>query len=416
MNAFRAIGLCAAALAAIARGADEWLDRVDDALAGSARHDAIRWRLSGTLDLEEYHFEQPAPALIFADGPNLFNPRLNLYLDAQLGAQVYLFAAARADRGFDPSEEGAQWHLEEYALRIRPWLNRRFDLQLGKFPTVVGNWVERHDSWDNPFVSAPLPYENLTAIWDTVAARSLSTLLVWAHLSPGVPGNVSYDDKLPRIPVIWGPSYASGAALAGTAGKVDYAFELKNAAPSSRPQAWDVSQTQWQHPTVSGRLGYRPDERWNLGFSASVGSYLRPAAEPTVAPGYNLDQYREILLGQDLGFAWHHFQLWAELFEVRFAIPRVGHADTVSYYFEGKYKFTPQFFGALRWNQQLFGTLRDSAGNPTPWGQDIWRIDIGPGYRFTAHTQLKLQYSLQHEAHAPAEIQRTIAGQFTVRF
>ena len=32
----------------------------------------------------------------------------------------------------------------------------------------------------------------------------------------------------------------------------------------------------------------------------------------------------------------------------------MGNADTFAYYLEGKYKFTPQFFAALRWNQQLF--------------------------------------------------------------
>ena len=28
----------------------------------------------------------------------------------------------------------------------------------------------RHDSWENPFITAPLPYENLTAIWGIAAA------------------------------------------------------------------------------------------------------------------------------------------------------------------------------------------------------------------------------------------------------
>jgi predicted porin len=199
------------------------------------------------------------------------------------------------------------------------------------------------------------------------------------------------------LPIIWGPSYASGAALFGGIGKFDYAVEMKNAALSSRPEVWDAAQTQWQHPTFSGRLGYRPDVSWNLGFSASTGSYLQPLAAPTLAAGYNLDDYRETVLGQDLGFAWHHFQFWSEVYRARFEIPRVGFADTTAYYLEAKLKFTPQFFGALRWNQQLFGTVRDSNGSPVPWGRDVWRIDLGFGYRFTPHTQFKVQYSWQHE-------------------
>ena len=52
-------------------------------------------QLRGTLDFESYHLDGPAPALIFTDDNFLLNSRLRLYLDAQLGAQVYLFAQAR---------------------------------------------------------------------------------------------------------------------------------------------------------------------------------------------------------------------------------------------------------------------------------------------------------------------------------
>ena len=121
-----------------------------------------------------------------------------------------------------------------------------------KFATVVGNWVARHYSWDNPFVTAPLPYENLTAIWDSVAADSSATLLRWAHVrtKAGDFSGDEFSDKHRRLPIIWGPSYASGVAMFGRIGKVDYAAELKNTSLSSRPEAWDATETQWQHPDL----------------------------------------------------------------------------------------------------------------------------------------------------------------------
>src|SRR5881397_2731364 len=81
---------------------DDVFDRLDNALAVSLFQDNLRVRLSGTLDLEFYNFEQPAPGLIDSRTDNLFNPRLTLFVDAQLGAQVYFFAQTRVDRGFDP--------------------------------------------------------------------------------------------------------------------------------------------------------------------------------------------------------------------------------------------------------------------------------------------------------------------------
>lgn len=94
----------------------------------------------------------------------------------------------------------------------------------------------------------------------------------------------------------------------------------------------------------------------------------------------------------------------------------MGNADTFAYYLEGKYKFTPQLFGAVRWNQQLFATVPDGAGGSARWGRDLWRMDTSLGYRFTAHTQLKVQYSFQDTDADSRDLRHTLAAQFTLRF
>ena len=94
----------------------------------------------------------------------------------------------------------------------------------------------------------------------------------------------------------------------------------------------------------------------------------------------------------------------------------MGDADTYAYFLEGKYKFTPQLFGAMRWNQQLFATVPDGAGGRVRWGRDLWRIDTSIAYRFTAHMQLKVQYSFQDETADSRDLTHTLAAQFTVRF
>jgi len=133
-----------------------------------------------------------------------------------------------------------------------------------------------------------------------------------------------------------------------------------------------------------------------------------------------LTEFRHFLeaavLGQDASFAWRHLQMWVEFYEARFQVPRVGDADTFAYYIEAKYKFTPQFFGAIRWNQQLFGDVSNGSGQSIGWSPDLARIDIAVAYRFTSHTQLKLQYDYQHETTAPGDDNHLLAAQFTVRF
>jgi hypothetical protein len=406
MNALSALGICLFACSASAFDVDDLFDRLDNALSVSALENNLRARLSGTLDVELYHFNQPAPALIDSSIDNLFNPRLTLFLDAQYGRQFYFFAQSRLDRGFDPAARGAQARLDEYALRVTPSENGSVNFQIGKFSTVVGNWVGRHLSWENPFVDAPLVYENITAISDKSAPRSPLDFV--RRFEAG--------NKYEFNPVIWGPDYASGVSVFGRVGDFDYAAELKNAPLAARPESWSLTEVGFDRPAANARIGFRPNEAWNFGLSGGEGPYFRPEADRTLPPGHDLDDYRELVLGQDVSFALHHFQLWAEFYEARFEVPRVGDADTFAYYLEAKYQFAPQLFGAVRWNQQVFSTVDTRTSGGVRWNPDIVKIDVAGGYRATSHTQLKLQYSFQQETARPQDNNHIFAAQFTVRF
>src|SRR5437016_14596196 len=77
---------------------DDFLDRLDNAMTLSAFQDNIRARLSGTIDLEVYHIQQPVPELIDTKIEKLFNPRFTLFLDTQPGNSFYLFCQLHLDR------------------------------------------------------------------------------------------------------------------------------------------------------------------------------------------------------------------------------------------------------------------------------------------------------------------------------
>ena len=405
MNPLRAFSLAVLAMSAASACGDDLLDRVDEALTFSGYDEQVRAHLSGLLDLEFYQFNGGAPGLLSTNDSNLWNSCLTLWFDAQLGTHIYLFAHARLDRGFDPSDVPLQARLEEYAARWTPWDDARFNLQAGRFATVVGNYVEHHQSWENPFINAPLIYEHMTEIRDAGTPR-----YAYGY------GAAAAESKYEYIPVIWGPSYATGLSVCGRLGQFDYAAELKNASLSSRPTTWDASDHGFAYPTLSARAGYRPNMAWALGVSASEGAYLTDQALAGLPPGTGLGDFKQYVLGQDISFAWNHWQLWAEVYEARFDVPNVGNADTLGYYLEAKYKFTPNLFGALRWNQQSFDNVPNRYGAMHPWGHDIWRIDTAMTYRFTPRSQLKLQYSFQHEDQAELSISHLLAAQFTVRF
>lgn len=417
MKWMRAIAVCSACIAATARAdrAEEFFDRLEDRLTFSAVDTRVRGRISGLLEAEGYLFQAPAPGVLESASDRLFTPRLSVFLDAQFGQRMYVFAQARVDRGFDPANDTLHARLDEYALRYSPRQDGRLVVQAGKFATVVGNWAGRHLSWSNPFITAPTPYEQLTGIWDTEALRSSHVLLQWSHVRSGFPLAGTPEEKALRVPIVWGPSYSSGVAMWADVGTLRYAVEVKAGSLSSRPEAWHHPREQLTHPTVSTRIGWRPSPMWNLGVSASGGSYLREFAEATLPRGQGRGDYLQWVVAHDVAFAWRHWQVWGEVYASRFEIPLVGDADTVAYYAEAKYKFTPQLSGAVRWNQQVFGSIEDR-GRAVAWGHETWRIDVAPAYRFTAHTQAKLQYSLQRGDAPGRKHTRTIAAQLAVRF
>jgi hypothetical protein len=406
---------CAILFCVTAAHADDWMDNLDESLRVSFFKGAVTAQLSGLLDLEGYYIEQPPTALYTAGGNALFNPRLTFNLDAQITPAIYAFAEARVDRGFDPSDRNLEARFDQYAISYKPWNEVPFSIQAGKFASVVGTYAERSDSWTNPFINAPLPYENLTAIFDDTSPASPQQLIYWRY---------GANDVYERVPIMWGPSYASGIAMFGQLDQLDLAAEVKNASLSSRPETWDFDAAGLDHPTWSGHADWRPSPTWRFGLSASIGPYLRPGTGiydpsgslPVFPDGHAYYDYDQSTIAQDITFAWRHWQLWAEFFETRFDVPRVGNAGTFAYYIEAKYKFTPQFFGALRWNQEFFSTIPLNEYQSEAWGTDTSRIDAAFTYRWTVRLQTKLQYSFIDQNLAARREEHLVAGQVTVNF
>ena len=377
---------------------------------------SARTRLSGSLDIEAYQFTQPSPALLFADDRLLFSPRLTIDLDADLGRRFYAFVRTRVDRGFDPSEGRARVRLDEAALRFFAKRDGSLHLQAGKFATVVGSWVPRHDSWSNPFVSAPLPYENLTGIWDVAAVRTSKQLLAWSHVPPAPVIRAEQEEKPLRVPVIWGPVYAMGGSVGGAVGRMEFALEWKRAPLSADPEVWDDLPDRLRDGSLGGRIGFRPNEAWAFGVSAAEGPYLRESAVGSLPAGSRRGDYLERVVSVDAAFAWHRFQVWSEVFRASFGIPGIGRAKTITGYLEAKYKFGLRWSLAARLNGQEFSRFPDDEGGRVPWGRRTWRVDLAPSVRFTAHAQLKFQQSVTHESGGSREWIPMTATQLTIRF
>lgn len=379
------------ALAAVDGRAQGRLDVLGDRLT-AVSEDGTAWaRLSSTQDLTLYFPkadlpQEHPPGLLYADDSPFLAPRVTVTLDAGLGEHLLAHAKLRADRGFDPgAQRSGDVRLDEYFLQTE-LLDRRATVRIGKFATAFGSWAERHSSWDNPLVCAPALYEDMVTIRDQVAPADVDD---FAGLRDAAENRAAW------VPVIWGPSYASGLSISGGAGDFDVTVEIKNASLSSRPGTWDVGDRGFSAPTVTGRLGWRPAPAWTLGASASHGAYLQKAARATLPAGRDYDDFAQTTYGIDATFERHRVQLWGELARATFEVPRVGDVDAWIGFVEVRYKPAPRWWLAGRWNESRFD---DVPGLDRSWDRDLRRLDLGVGFRASAHFQLKLEISVGDQA------------------
>jgi len=380
------------------------LESLDEALTLSSADGEWRADVSGLLDLEAYLPEEQALGLVETDDEVFFNPRLTLMFDFQMTQRWRAHVQMRTDRGFDPGfAVDGETRLDEYFVEWRPLDSDVLNIRAGKFAAAFGAWTPRRLSWDNPFVTAPAAYSDMLPVTDSVAA----SLAGFAGRRNAV------ENRQTWVPILWGPSYASGVSIFGRTEHLDYALEVKNAAISSRPDTWDAVENGWDSTTYTGRLGWRPAPEWNFGTSFSHGPYMLEESQLMLPAGRSYRDYDQTTFGVDAAYSHGHWQIWGELMTSRFEVPNVGGVRVVCGFIEAKRKLGAATWLAARWNQSWFG---DIPGTSQEWERDGWRLDLALGHRLSRNMQAKLQYSFAERTGQDQEGNHLLAVQVTVRF
>jgi len=393
-----ALGACVVwQLPSVARAGDP-LDDVVDQIRDMTSFQTEKGDVSLDFDfyatVDNWVISQPPPGIMVTGQNYLNSPRLSMLGTLQVQEWLSIFALGDVDRGFDPTDGSIQIRPDVYYAKISPFggiLQGKF----GAIPTSYGQWVNRHFSWQNPLVNAPLAYEWFMGIRGDTARITPKT----------APANRST-----WLPIIWGPSYTSGGQFNGTLDRVDWAFEFKNDALSSAVPFWQL----WENPldgsalTYTGRLGWRPTTEWNIGASGSTGSYVVPNS----FPGWQ--NYLQNNVGVDVSWAHGDLELWGEAhwssFDIRASpLAQAGTVGVVSYFMETRWRFDAQWWLAGRWNQQLYG---DKPGSSDSWDNDVWRIDACLGWRVDRTLTVKTQFSYTDESGPPPTGEPNKQGQY----
>jgi len=351
-----------------------------------------QWAFGGSLENVVWASGGQSPALLdFEDGV-FFAPSLSLSLDVQPSDRWYFHASVKYDRGFDAgSHPDGELRLDEVMLRYHILEDRKMTIQVGKFPTVFGSWVSDHDFYDDPFLTAPLPYGEINGA-GVFRSGQTSPLGIQGR-ALGLTPDIFHLEPTRWSSHIWGPAYSNGLSIFGSHGKWDYAVEIKNSDLGASPKEWGFGDGDFDSPTFSGRIGYRPDASWKFGVSLSQGPYLTEDAEPFLPLDVERSDLAHTLIGMDVRWAHHDWIISGELIHSSYETLTAGDLDSLTWYLQARWKAAPGLWVAGRISQTLNNDITAPDGSRVPWTPDLFRSEIAVGWRVTPDILLKGQYS-----------------------
>jgi len=344
------------------------------------------WHIGGRIEQTIWASgDVPAGFLEFDDGV-LFEPSLTLQFEYQPSPKYYFNATLNIDRGFDPGAvPDGDVRFDNLFLRYRPFGDNSLNFQLGKFATVVGNWVPEYE--DNPFLLAPLPYASITGA-GTQNIDQLSAAQIETRANSTTP--TIHNSPQDWSAIIWGPAYAQGAAVFGNINKFDYAVEIKNAALGSSPEEREFGEGDFGDPVFSGHLGYRKDASLSYGLSFSRGPFVD--SDAILSPGIDRNDLIQTLVGADIRWSRRKWILSGEAFFSHFQRPEED-LQVFSYYAQARYNLAAGVWIAGRLGQTLSNDVPIPSGGQAPWSPDLIRGELALGWRVTPDFILKTQYT-----------------------
>jgi hypothetical protein len=368
-----------------------WLTGVTLCAAGARAEDA------GAPSPRRLTFGAEGVASIATDDPGYFNDtsydrsamrlaRLRLDAALRLGGRAAVLVEGRADNG-----EGLT--LGAFYLRLRPFLEKPFDVQVGRIPPVFGAVTRRTYGADNPLIGSPLNYQYLTSLRSDSLPVNADDLLVmrgrgWrTHYPIGSP---TWDHGLP---VIAGDRWDTGAEVRIGVAPVSLAVAVTQGTLSD-PRVDDDNDGK----QIAGRVEVRPALGLVLGASAARGEYVTREASRALPAVPRPDSYRQEAFGLDVEYSRGYWLLRSETVLSRWAIPQVQrplpteNLGTWGTFVEARYKIRPGLYAAARGDylgfSRISGTLFE--GRPTPWDAPVSRVEAGAGYSVRRNLLLKV--------------------------
>lgn len=277
-------------------------------------------------------------------------------------------------------------------LRLRPWLSRAFDIQVGRVPPTFGAFARRTYARDNPLIGYPLGYQYLTSLRpDAVPATADELLLMRGRgwRSSFSVGNPKPDRGVPFASAF---RWDTGVQVHAATSLVEAAAAVTTGTLSNPLFTDDNSGRQ-----LAGRVALHPVAGLIVGGSAARGPFLTTAAARATLGDGLADTLTQTAWGVDVEYSRDYYLIRMETIVSRWALPPMNQPvidsplGGISTSVEGRYKFRPGLYGAARIDHLAFTDVIGSSG-PAAWEAPVTRVEVGGGYSLLRNLLMKLSF------------------------
>ena len=344
-------------------------------------------------------------------GENPFHTaRIRLFADAPIQDHVHAFTEFLYD------DETMMARLFGGFVRLSDPKGRDIHLEVGKIPLHLGAYPNRSYAPQNNLIGAPLMYQYHTDLrTDQAAVRGDDIVANRGkgyfsnYMGPGLTGVGGSGGQ--AVPVLYENCWDFGMVLIGTAAPVEFAVGVTNGS-AAQPVMGDTNNGK----QILARLGFVPAPWIRAGISGSRAPYLYEDLNEDLPPGQTVDQFMQKLAAADLELSYGHGVLYSEFLFSRFESPFIGDLDMRSWYVEGKWTVLPGWYIAGRFDRMIFADVALSGGGVEAWDADLWKREIGIGFKPSKRLVAKLVHQQSQVNVTPPVVRAFAAAQLSVVF
>lgn len=277
-------------------------------------------------------------------------------------------------------------------VRIRPWTERAFDIQVGRIPPAFGTFSRHSYASENPLIGYPLAYQYLTSLRTDAVPLNADDLRRmrgrgWlTQFSVGAPA----PDR--GLPIIAGLRWDTGVQVRVGSEPIEAAVAVTTGTLSN-PR---VDDDNGGHQ-VSGRVGFKPAIGLQIGVSFAQGEYLSKRLLGVLPMDARDATYDQRAAGLDFEYSRGYWLVRGEIIHNQWELPALGAPQitdplaVLSTEIEGRYKILPGLYLAARFDRLGFSELAGSAGLFS-WDANVKRVEAGGGYYIARNLIVKAVY------------------------